>query len=81
MQKKRYKIREKKTPQLHNTLPTELSFDLYKKIHLVYYFCDVSLKIEQFLNLYVNKLFGDSLKMLTKYCVKKSKKKVPISPK
>ena len=33
-QKKRYKIRRKKTPQFHKTWPTELSFDtsnLYKK--------------------------------------------------
>ena len=40
-------------------------------------FCDVLLKIEKFLNLFVNKLFWGSLKMSTKYCVTKSKKKTP----
>ena len=31
--------------------------------------CDILSKNEQFLNLFVNKLFGGSLKMYTKYCV------------
>ena len=75
-----YKIQRKKTHQFHKTLPTKLSFDinnLYKKIHYpsVYYFCDILAKIEQILNLFVNKLFGGSPKMSTKYCVTKSEKK------
>ena len=48
-----------------------------KKKHFVYNFCDVLSKIKQFLNLFVNKLFGGSLKMPTIYCVTKSEKNTP----
>ena len=74
--------KSKKIPhRFHKIRPTKLSFkpiSLYKKIHYVYYFCDVLSIIEQFLNLFVNKLFGGSLKMPTKYWVTKSEI-LPIS--
>ena len=83
MQKNMLQNTRKKTHKFHKTWPTELSVDtinLYEKIHYVYYFCDVLSKIKQFLNLFMNKLYEGSLKMSTKYCIKKSEeKKLPIS--
>ena len=40
-------------------------------------YIEIQGKIEQFPNLFVNKLFGGSLKMPTKCCVKKSEKITP----
>ena len=49
-----------------------------RKIHWDYYFCDVLSKLEQFLNLFVNKLFGVSL---LKMSTKSEEKKTPHIPK
>ena len=71
--KKRYKIRETKTLHFRETWLTELFFDtihLYKKDTLGL----LIWKIIKFLNLFVSKFFGGSLKMSTKYCVTISEK-------
>ena len=78
--KKHYNIRRKKL--IHsiklNLQNCPLNILIFiKRLHYAYYFCDLLSKIEQFLNLFVNKIFGGSLKMPTKYCVTKSKKKTP----
>ena len=53
----RYKIQRKKTTHFSKICARELSLHtihIYKKIHLVYQFWDISLKIEHFLNLFQN---------------------------
>ena len=71
--------KKKKTHQFYTTWPIELSFDnnnlLKKKYTRSIIFVTFCQKIEQFLDLFVKKLFGGSLKMSTKYRFTKFKQK------